>query len=41
MTKQAMTAARLKQEVENRGTSSHFFTRSTMRYFGDTMATLA
>jgi hypothetical protein len=38
MTKQHMTAARLKQEVENRGTSSHFFTRSTMRYFGDTMA---
>jgi hypothetical protein len=38
MSKQKMTPARLKYEVENRGTSSHFFTRSTMRYFGDTMA---
>ena len=32
-----MTASRLKMEVEAAGHSPHFFTRETMRFFGDTM----
>lgn len=32
-----MTASELKYQVESRDTESHFFTRSTMRFFGDTM----
>lgn len=33
-----MNASELKYHVENAGHESHFFTRSTMRFFGDTMA---
>lgn len=32
-----ITAATLKYRVENRGRESHFFTRKTMQFFGDTM----
>lgn len=32
-----MTASDLKWEVENAGHSPHFFTRSSMKFFGDTM----
>lgn len=32
-----ITASTLKYRVENRGHESHFFTRETMRFFGDTM----
>lgn len=32
-----MNASELKYHVENRGTESHFFTRSSMKFFGDTM----
>jgi len=32
-----MNASELKYQVESRGTESHYFTRSTMRFFGDTM----
>jgi hypothetical protein len=32
-----MTASELKAKVEARGTASHFFTRETMKFFGDTM----
>lgn len=31
------TPSDLKQAVEQRGTESHFFTRKTMSFFGDTM----
>lgn len=33
-----MTASELKYEVETRGTCEHFFTRSTMKFFGDRMS---
>jgi hypothetical protein len=32
-----MTASELKYHVEQEGHSPHFFTRSTMRFHGDTM----
>jgi hypothetical protein len=32
-----MTASELKAKVEASGNESHFFTRATMRFFGDTM----
>lgn len=32
-----MTPSQLKNEVESRGTETHYFDRKTMRYFGDTM----
>ena len=32
-----MNASQLKYEVESRGTEQHFFDRSTMKFFGDTM----
>lgn len=32
-----MTASELKYRVEQAGHEPHFFTRSTMRFFGDTM----
>lgn len=32
-----MNASELKYNVENRGKDSHFFTRRTMKFFGDTM----
>jgi hypothetical protein len=32
-----MTASELKYKVEQAGTCEHFFTRNTMRFFGDTM----
>ena len=32
-----MTASELKYQVENAGHDPHFFTRETMRFFGDTM----
>ena len=32
-----MTPSELKYHVEQAGTCEHFFTRSTMRFFGDTM----
>jgi hypothetical protein len=32
------TAADLKRHVESAGHDSHFFTRSTMKFFGDTMS---
>lgn len=34
---QIKTASHLKQFVESAGHESHFFTRPTMRFFGDTM----
>lgn len=34
---QIKTASHLKAFVENAGTSPHYFTRDTMRFFGDTM----
>lgn len=33
-----MNASELKYQVENAGTAPHFFTRNTMKFFGDTMA---
>lgn len=33
-----MTPSQLKYEVSNRGETSHFFDRKTMKFFGDTMA---
>jgi hypothetical protein len=33
-----MTASELKYEVETRQTEPHFFTRSTMKFFGDRMS---
>ncbi len=33
-----MTAAELKRAVEEAGHSPHYFTRGTMRFFGDTMS---
>ena len=33
-----MTASELKYQVEEHGNSPHFFTRSTMKFFGDTMS---
>lgn len=33
-----MTASELKYHVEQAGHESHFFTRETMRFFGDRMA---
>lgn len=33
----AITASELKQRVNARGTESYFFTRSSMKFFGDTM----
>ena len=33
-----MTASELKAKVEARGTASYFFTRETLRFFGDTMS---
>ena len=33
-----MTASDLKWEVENAGHETYFFTRSTMKFFGDTMS---
>ena len=33
-----MTASQLRSEVESRGTESHFFDRTTMRFFGDRMS---
>lgn len=32
-----MTASELKYRVESAGHESHFFTRQTMKFFGDTM----
>lgn len=32
-----MNASELKHHVENAGHDSHFFTRKTMKFFGDTM----
>jgi len=32
-----MTASELKYQVESSGRESHFFTRRTMKFFGDTM----
>lgn len=32
-----MNPSELKYQVENRGTESHFFTRRTMKFHGDTM----
>ena len=32
-----MTVSQLKSKVEQAGKSPHFFTRSTMQFFGDTM----
>ncbi len=32
-----MTPSELKYNVEKSGNESHFFNRSTMRFFGDTM----
>lgn len=32
-----MTASELRAAVESRGTESHFFSRRSMRFFGDTM----
>ena len=32
-----MTPSELKYQVENAGQDSHFFTRKTMQFFGDTM----
>jgi hypothetical protein len=32
-----MTASELKYQVEQAGHEPHFFTRSTMKFFGDTM----
>ena len=32
-----MNASELKYRVENAGHESHFFTRKTMKFFGDTM----
>lgn len=32
-----MTPAELKANVENTSTDRHFFTRDTMKFFGDTM----
>lgn len=32
-----MNASELKFKVETRGSDSHFFSRRTMRFFGDTM----
>lgn len=32
-----ITAAELKRRVEHAGVESHFFTRRTMKFFGDTM----
>lgn len=32
-----MTASELKYEVENSGSNPYFFTRKTMKFFGDTM----
>ena len=32
-----MTPSELKHHVENNGTDSHFFSRKTMQFFGDTM----
>ena len=36
-TQNIKTASDLKFAIEQAGTSPHFFTRSTMRFFGDTM----
>jgi len=33
-----MTPAQLKYNVEQAGSEPHFFTRSTMKFFGDTMS---
>lgn len=33
-----MTASELKYQVEQSGTNPYFFTRSTMKFFGDTMS---
>ena len=33
-----MTASELKAMIEAKGTVSHFFTRKTMKFFGDTMS---
>lgn len=33
----AITAAELKRRVMSRGTESYFFTRASMKFFGDTM----
>lgn len=33
-----MTASELKYKIEQAGQEPHFFTRSTMKFFGDTMA---
>ena len=33
-----MTSSELKAMIEARGTASHFFTRKTMKFFGDTMS---
>ena len=33
-----MTSSELKAMIEARGTESHFFTRKTMKFHGDTMA---
>ena len=32
-----MTPSELKQNVETKSADSHFFTRSNMKFFGDTM----
>ena len=32
-----MNASELKYQVEQAGTCEHFFTRKTMKFFGDTM----
>lgn len=32
-----MTPSRLKQEIQKAGTESYFFTRESMKFFGDTM----
>jgi len=36
-----MTPSDLKREIEEKGTAPHFFTRKTMRFFGDTMKNYA
>ena len=33
-----MTASELKAKIEAKGNEPHFFTRKTMKFFGDTMA---
>jgi hypothetical protein len=32
-----MTSSELKAMIEAKGTANHFFTRKTMKFFGDTM----